>query len=174
MSLYTQTTISIRHSAIVSMGTLIVSLMISPPSFSHNNAQGECREIKDDSSRLACFDESHHTNKPDSEPTVIRSVLTEAPSEETLISIFGLSENELNVHVPEKFQLKSIYSVITKSTQAADKTYIIQLENGQVWKQIQPGRLKVKANQKVKISKNLLSYRLNPDVGRSFTVRRIE
>ncbi len=168
----------VNNNYILYSGALLIILgfMIATPTWSHNNPQGPCNEIKDDTERLACFDLGHHKQEAETktEAIVYRPTLEGPPTHETLVAAFGLKEKDLAIRIPTEYQLKRIESVIVKTEIADDGTHVIELENGQVWKENQPGRGRIKANQGVKISKNVMSYRLNPDTGRSVTVNRIK
>lgn len=156
---------------------LLAGMFITSPSWSHDNSQGQCRDLKDDNERLSCFDQSHHeTAKVEhpSETTVYKPDFNGTLTQEMLVSAFGLREKDLAIRIPQDKQLKRIESTIVKSEIAVDGTYIMELENGQVWKENEPGRMKIKTNQTVKISKNLMSYRMKPEKGRTITVKRMK
>jgi len=170
-------TVNNTYMAVATTTLLTIALLIANPTWSHDNSQEQCRDLKDDSERLTCFDQNHHEaneTKQQTETSVYKPDFDGILTPEMLVSAFGLREKDLAIRIPLEDQLKRIETFIVKSEIANDGTYIIELENGQIWKENEPGRMKIKANQSVKISKNLLSYRMKPEKGRTVTVKRMK
>lgn len=170
-------TVNNNHISFAATVLLAINLLIVSPSWGHDNSQGQCRDIEDSGERLTCFDQSHHEMAEIDQPTetsVYKPAFSGTLTQEMLISAFGLREKDLAIRIPLEDQLKRIESIIIKSEIANDGTYIMELENGQIWKENEPGRMKIKANQNVKISKNVLSYRMKPEKGRTVTVKRLK
>ncbi len=127
-----------------------------------------CRALTDDAARLACFDRESTTLAP----AVAKPALS--PEQK-----FGLDPRALAAKEAEQGQPRSdvdaLESKLVAVRAAPDGRHVFTLDNGQVWRQLQPGSdLLLQAGDAIKIVRGALgSFLLTAPGPRSCKVMRV-
>ena len=143
-----------------------------------------CRDVVPDAARLTCFDRMAATVAPARVSPAPRSSSLAAPAVKDALDpqrTFGLSHAKIvareasaaGVRVEE---LSHITARVVRILQAPDQGAIFDLDNGQVWKQLDPDGTDVfaKAGDSVEISRGSLgSYWLDTPSYQRFNVVRL-
>lgn len=162
---------------------LSVVVSAAPP----NTLSGEvlaCRDIVPDAARLTCFDQMAATVAPARVPSAPRSSRLAAPAVKEALDpqrTFGLShaaiaaqeESAAGVRMKE---LSHITARVARILHAPDRGAIFDLDNGQVWRQLDPDGTDVNATagDSIEISRGLLgSYWLVTSSHQRFNVARV-
>ena len=128
-----------------------------------------CASLRRDGERLACFDKA---------VAALRTGQAAAP-EATAENMFGASATTSQASRPEEAvkreELKQISGTVTSLRYANDGMMVLELDNGQVWKQQDSDvRLVVAQGEKVTISRaSLGTFRLADKTGRFARFRRV-
>ncbi|MCF6215613.1 MAG: hypothetical protein L3J58_05505 [Emcibacter sp.] len=123
-----------------------IILVNSPVQAAPPNTMLECAKIIDDTRRLACFDAAVK-NIPGS-PDIIQKMM---PTKEEKLASFGKTQLRKSpvkaVRVKQKKaeekDLKEITLKVRKSAYTATKKFVLFMENGQVWKQKDGGKIRL-------------------------------
>ena len=161
----------VRQSAVVTR-LLALALILAPsaPAGAHESAEGvvavlkTCVELHNDFERLACYDRAVEQ-------------LNEAEGTLGTVSaedVFGMIKGAEPQAQPRE-QLQSITATVSKIRDAADGTRLIELENGQIWRQADSKQLRLESGESVTISRGALgSFKLATSRGRFIRVQRIQ
>ncbi|VAV93293.1 hypothetical protein MNBD_ALPHA01-191 [hydrothermal vent metagenome] len=154
----------IKKAVIISLALAGTAFVGSMAHAGQNNSILECTKIADDSRRLACFD-SAAKNIPDAVAGQ-NTVKAATPTREEKIANFGKTQlrespvkkvREEQKKAEEK-ELKDITLKVVKYTYTASKKFVLFMENGQVWKQKEDGRIRLpKGEFEVRIKKGAFS-----------------
>jgi|TARA_Y100000310_G_scaffold344877_2_gene460212 hypothetical protein len=144
----------------------------------------DCKEIKDDRERLACFDsDAADHDQADTEQAVTRE---ENAIESTPVPVRAKTEGKKRLlgfgnrkDKRREKQEASNPSYISSTIVAVRRTgldkQIVELENGQVWMVTEPVLQRIRGNQKVTISQGRFnSFRLRLANNVSFRVHRVK
>lgn len=138
----------------------------------------DCRKVADDSARLACFDAAA-TALEQAEAKGDIVVVDRAQAQQVRRQAFGLSLPSLSVFdrgdKPE--QVNSIESVITAARADSTGRWVLTLEDGSTWTQIEvdPPAIKPKAGKPVRVRKAPMGgFLLNVDGQHALRVRRTD
>jgi len=132
------------------------------------NPISECRQIQQDDKRLACYDKISIKNIKNKAKQATAKV-ADKPATKVDINEFGLKakkENEPDAFVATVVKLKkNPYGLFT-----------ITLDNGQIWKQIDSRKFRLKVDNKIQIEKGALgSFKLKKvDSNASTRVKRVK
>ena len=143
-----------------------------------------CRDIVPDAARLTCFDRMAATVAPARVSSAPRSSRLAEPAVKDALDpqrTFGLSHSAIvareasaaGVRVKE---LSHITARVARILHAPDQGAIFELDNGQVWKQLDPDGTDVKATagDSIQISRGFLgSYWLQTPSHQRFNVARL-
>lgn len=129
-----------------------------------------CAGLRNNTERLACFDRTVmqlHADSADAKPADI------APE-----AMFGVSKQARGAapaDVPDRQELASIRSSVTGLRQAADGSLLVELENGQTWRQVDSRPLALKVGDTVTISRAAFdSFRIASPDNRFGRVQRVQ
>ena len=137
----------------------LILLAASVPVFANDDApETTCGEIKDDKARLACYDKSLATKNEQ-----VTGHKDKAPQEFGLERQKEYEQDKISAHVKS----------IKKNPYGLAK---ITLDNGQVWKQLDGGNIRLKTGDEVTINRGALgSFNLRKaGYNRLFKVKRIK
>ena len=126
-------------------------------------AMANCQKFEDKLERLLCFDEL--TGKQPQAVTVVAKVPTSAAQTASSENRFGMRK------VEAKDETQSLNATVSKVKFDAYDRFIITLDNGQIWKQTESRRYKIKPDYKITIDKAALGSYLLMAEGRSGSTR---
>lgn len=154
------------------VGILITILLVcSTSSYAEtlSDKLKQCVEIKDDLSRLSCFDKLSLTSKNTVE-------IIEPPTQSQKESRFGGDKIEKKKRQESGYNLDKVIYTVTKIKKSITKKLTIYFENGQVWKQNDTISFRLKKDDKVEISAGMLgSFFLKKiDSNRAIRVKRLK
>jgi hypothetical protein len=173
---------------------LIPLLATSYPTFAAEESQLACRQIKDSEERVLCYDrivDAALPAAPLSAPTADNSEQAVAPlsiptaddseqaAEPDAENLFGKGNAETSRIVEEKLAIEKIdhiQATVTGLKRTVDKKYTIDLDNGQIWRQIDHQRLTLRNEDKIIIREATFgSYLLEKQSGSgSIRVKRLD
>ncbi len=138
----------------------------------------DCRKVADDSARLACFDAAAGAlEQAEAKGDIV--VVDRAQAQQVRRQAFGFSLPSLSVFdrgdKPE--QVDSIESKITAVRADPTGKWVLKLEDGSTWTQIDVGSpsIRPKAGMPVKVRKATMgSFLLSVDGQRAFRARRTD
>ncbi|WP_417763406.1 hypothetical protein [Shewanella sp.] len=127
----------------------------------------QCVQITNDTQRLACFDElSASINTANIQIEVATPATSSVPSpSSSAVDRFGAKPKEA---INEPDEIKLTVASINKSPRGA---LIITFENGQIWRQLQAQRYRLRPGDKVTIEKAALGSFLLRAEGRNQSTR---
>ncbi|MFT5295833.1 MAG: hypothetical protein ACI9YH_001849 [Colwellia sp.] len=154
------------------LGILITMLLVcSTSSYAEtlSDKLKQCVEIKDDLSRLSCFDRLSLTSKNTVE-------IIEPPTQSQKESRFGGDKIEKKKRQESGYNLEKVVYTVAKIKKSITKKLTIYFENGQVWKQNDTIKFRLKKEDKVEISAGMLgSFFLKKiNTNRAIRVKRIK
>ena len=154
------------------VGILITILLVcSTSSYAEtlSDKLKQCVEIKDDLSRLSCFDGLSLTSKNTTE-------IIEPPTQSQKESRFGGDKIEKKKRQESGYNLEKVVYTVAKIKKSITKKLTIYFENGQVWKQNDGIKFRLKKEDKVEISAGMLgSFFLKKiNTNRAIRVKRIK
>jgi hypothetical protein len=154
------------------VGILITILLVcSTSSYAEtlSDKLKQCVEIKDDLSRLSCFDRLSLTSKN----TVM---IKEPPTQSQKESRFGGDKIEKKKRQESGESLEKVIYTVAKIKKSITKKLTIYFDNGQVWKQSGNSTLRLKVEDKAEISSGALgSFFLKKiNTNRNIRVTRIK
>jgi hypothetical protein len=154
------------------VGILITILLVcSTSSYAEtlSDKLKQCVEIKDDLSRLSCFDRLSLTSK---NTVKIKEPSTQSQKE----SRFGGDKIEKKKRQESGENLEKVIYTVAKIKKSITKKLTIYFENGQVWKQSDNSTLRLKVEDKAEISSGALgSFFLKKiNTNRNIRVTRIK
>jgi hypothetical protein len=124
-----------------------------------------CTDIEDDKARLACYDALNRDSAPAAaevtqpEPSpqgVEQGDLPDHATEGAAVVEAG-SPDEFGVREPPDGPKEYIEATIVKIDSADGRVDYLQLDNGQVWREIGDSRLRFKEGRRVTISEGILN-----------------
>lgn len=129
-----------------------------------------CARLRNESERLTCYDRI--VRQLDAGSTDARTVDV-AP--ETLFGIPRQADGPTTANEPQREELASITSRVRALGQSKDGSLRIELENGQVWRQLDERPLRLKVGDTVTISRGAFdSFRIAAPDNRFGRVRRMQ
>lgn len=149
--------------------TLIaLSFLIGAPALATDSVLADCRLIKDASARVDCYDKF-----------VDAQTATDSPVAPSAQSLFGTQDAEAKRIVQTTLdieQITQIEAAVTDVRVSASKKLVVQLDNGQVWRQLDSQRLRLKDGDAVVISEaSLGSFQMQKQSGsRNIRVKRVK
>ena len=163
-----------------------VPLSVAVPAAPPNTLSGEvlaCRDIVPDAARLTCYDRMAATVAPAHVSSAPPPSRLPAPAVKDALDpqrTFGLSHativaRETSAAGVRVEELSHITARLTRILRAPDRGATFELDNGQVWKQLDPDGTDVAANagDSIEISRGLLgSYWLTTPSHQRFNVAR--
>ena len=154
------------------VGILITILLVcSTSSYAEtlSDKLKQCVEIKDDLSRLSCFDRLSLTSKNTAK-------IIEPPTQSQKESRFGGDKIEKKKRQESGYNLEKVVYTVAKIKKSITKKLTIYFENGQVGKQNDTIKFRLKKEDKVEISAGMLgSFFLKKiNSNRAIRVKRIK
>lgn len=127
-----------------------------------------CARIANDGERLGCFDREV--------ARIVSGAPAAAPA--TPVALFGANRETQQAAAPaaavQREELQEIVARATAVTTLASGRLRIELDNGQVWQQIESGTLQVKPGMEIRIKRGALdSFLLTTPAKRSAKVHRL-
>jgi hypothetical protein len=160
---------------------LLPLLFLAQPALSAEEALTECRHIEDIAERVVCYDgfvDSHFpTVSTDIVETITPPEITESNEVPDAQTLFGTTDAEAKRIVEttlEIEQIDQIAAIVTDVRESAIKKLTVTLDNGQVWRQLDSKRFRLKSGEAVIVRKaSLSSYLMEKQSGgRSIRVKR--
>lgn len=163
----------VRQSAVI-VRLFALALVVAP--WTPTGAQGSaesvvailktCVELQNDFERLACYDKA--TEKLNGAEGTLGAVSAE--------DVFGMIKGgEPKPEAQPREQLQSITAAVSNIRTAADGTRLIELENGQIWRQSDGKQLRLESGESVTISRGVLgSFKLSTRRGQFVRVQRMQ
>ncbi|NVK24115.1 MAG: hypothetical protein HWE10_04240 [Gammaproteobacteria bacterium] len=127
-----------------------------------NNPLTQCRNIQNDNDRLACYDKIPLTTVATNLPEKSADKKTNQPISAS--DKFGLKQ-------PVEEQLESIFAKVTKLKKVGYGSFIIHMDNEQIWRQIDSARFRLKVGDEVEIKSASLGSFLLKKAGSNKTIR---
>lgn len=133
-----------------------------------------CRQVVDDTKRLACYDEKIVALQPSiaTQPAAVPDVV------QTKEDTFGKSDVKLNQKAlkrKDKAELKRMTVSVTKVNRNVSGQLVIYLENGQIWRQNDSIKIRKESASTASIKKAAMgSFRMKLDNSRTFRAKRIK
>ena len=152
------------------MKKLLLTLLFTftQTAFAAEEALTECRQIEELEARVACYDnfvDSRYPTRSDAVPDAQ--------------SLFGADDAEAKRIVETTLaieQIDHIEAIVTGVRKSASDKFIVSLDNGHVWRQLDNKSLHLEPGEAVSVRKaSLGSYLLEKESGsRSIRVKRID
>jgi hypothetical protein len=162
--------VPIFHAARVTGGVLLLAA-VAASSADLEIQLKTCARLRDDSERLACYDRTvarlysgEDADGPDAD----------ADGEPSAEAMFGMSRQVDGPAEVDREAIPSISAQVKSLQKAADGTLLIELDNGQLWRQVDSKDLLLRAGDRVTISRGALdSFRIATPGNRHGRVRRL-
>jgi hypothetical protein len=134
-----------------------------------------CAGLRKDSERLACYDSVvTHYYSGEASAGAEAAAKGGAPAE----AMFGMSRQvsgKQPTQLPEREELSSISAHVTALQKAAGGSLLIELDNGQTWRQVDAKNLQLEVGDSVTISRGALnSFRIAAPHNRFGRVTRVQ
>jgi pyruvate/2-oxoglutarate dehydrogenase complex dihydrolipoamide acyltransferase (E2) component len=128
-----------------------------------------CVDLQDAAARLACFDQVAQLAGARRAPSAPAAVPTTAPAATAALPSFGQAQLKPNERPAESAQESALHARVASSRSAGQGTYLLTLDNGQVWRHEDGDFASYLAvGEAVTISKaSMGSYRLTRDAGKA-------
>ncbi len=107
-------------------------------------------------------------------PEPVTRQTVQSPSQETLLMAFGLNNIEEKLVINEDQALKEIESRIVNVHRTSLGIHVIELQNGQIWHENDPGSARISGDQNATIKRTYNDFQLTPEKGRSIRVHRVK
>jgi len=145
---------------------LLPLLFLAQSAVAAEEALTLCRQIKDPTERVACYDEIVDSRYP-VEPNAVPDAQ----------SLFGTSDAAAKRIVETTLAIEQISQIVAEVTDvrdSANRKLIVTLDNGQVWRQLDNQTMRFKVGETVVVRKaSLGSYLMEKQSGsRSIRVKR--
>jgi hypothetical protein len=169
----------VKNSSLVAVASLV--LTAGTPLARADDALAACRAIKDDVARLECYDSLARRTEaavtaPAATATAATAVAAPAPAQPApnREDLFG--RNTDTVRQAAGDELKELTAVVVAVQSTPGGKLVLQLDNGQVWSQVDSSPLVLRDGAHVKIRRASLGSFLLTEVGhnRSIRVRRAQ
>ncbi len=169
------------------MKKLLLSLLfLAQPALTADEALTECRQIEEVAERVVCYDkfvdshfptDSSDTDSSDRVEITTPPETTESNAVPNAQSLFGTNDAEAKRIVEISLaieQINQIVAIVTDVQKSATKKLTVTLNNGQIWRQLDSQRMRLKSGETVIIRKaSLGSYLMEKQSGsRSIRVKR--
>lgn len=152
---------------------LLTLLFFAQPALTADEALTECRRIEEVAERVVCYDKFVDSHFPtDSSDRVEITTLpetTESNAVPNAQSLFGTNDAEAKRIVETSLaieQINQIVAIVTDVRKSATKKLTVTLNNGQIWRQLDSQRMRLKSGETVIIRKaSLGSYLMEKQSG---------
>lgn len=149
---------------------LLGLLFFAQPALRADETLLECRQIETVAERVACYDDFVDSHLPTD--SIQADVVPDARS------LFGTSDADAKLLVETSLdieQISEIEAIVTDVQKTATRKFIVSLDNGQTWRQLDGQRLSIMSGDAVIVRKaSLGSYLLEKQSGsRSIRVTRL-
>ena len=165
---------------------LFLLLFLAQPALTAEEALTKCRHIAEIAERVVCYDKivDSHLSTVTSDMDSSDRVEASTPPETTVSdavpdaqSLFGTNDAEAKRIVETSLaieQINEIQAIVTDVRKSATKKLTVTLDNGQIWRQLDSQRLRLKSGEAVIVRKaSLGSYLMEKQSGsRSIRVKR--
>lgn len=165
---------------------LLLLLFLAQPALTAEEALTKCRHIEEIAERVVCYDKivdsrlSTVTSDMDSGDRVEATTVPETTVSDAVPdaqSLFGTNDAEAKRIVETLLaieQIDEIQAIVTDVRKSATRKLTVTLDNGQIWRQLDSQRLRLKSGEAVIVRKaSLGSYLLEKRSGsRSIRVKR--
>lgn len=165
---------------------LLPLLFLAQPALTAEEALTKCRQIEEIAERVVCYDkivdshfptDSSDTDSSDRVEITTPPEITKSNAVPDAQSLFGTNDAEAKRLVETSLaieQIDKIVAIVTDVRKSATKKLTVTLDNGQIWRQLDSQRLRLKRGETVIVRKaSLGSYLLEKHSGsRSIRVKR--
>ena len=127
----------------------------------------DCRAITDDDARLACYDALPGPAEPAT--TALAAAAPAAGSAPSAVEMFGRESETLRRAAGA--QLEEITATVVDVQSVYGGKVVVQLDNGQVWTQVDTTPIDLRSGEAVRIRRAALGSFLLSEVGRNRSVR---
>ncbi|MCB1692424.1 MAG: hypothetical protein KDI19_06630 [Pseudomonadales bacterium] len=164
------------------MRVLVFVACLLPASAAIADPLDDCRRIDGEHARVACYDRVVDARAPESEPAALSQDAPVTSHEKSAAqeddALFGKHESESIDILKEKAGVANADAIersVAAVTTGAFGKLLVELDNGQAWRQLDNGRLPLQTGDRVRIEKaSFGSYLLVKATGsRSIRVKRV-
>lgn len=153
------------------VGAVVLLIAYNAAAAELDPALKACAGLRNDAERLACYDRAVAQLYSGNTGELARSVA----SAEAMFGMGGQVRSKQPAQVPDREEIASISAKVKGLREAADGSLLIELDNGQIWRQVDSKKLLLEVGDSVTVSRAALtSFRIAAPNNRFGRVRRVQ